>query len=77
MLGSDNGFVSFTGLIWLKLLPDRLKDESDVVELAVRRMEDVLATRKKLPPEFHKRFDALIVKAKFQIETDPYNPAND
>jgi hypothetical protein len=35
-------------------------------------MADVLAAREKLPAELLERFDAIIVKAKREIENDPY-----
>ena len=70
--GSDNGFLPLLGVMWLKLVSRRPKDEADIVELAVRRMKDVEATREKLPDELHEHFDALIVRAKAQIESDPF-----
>ncbi|MEI6234301.1 MAG: hypothetical protein WCT04_14715 [Planctomycetota bacterium] len=70
--GSENGFIPLPGLIHLKLLRGFCKDEADIVELAVRKMRTIKATRKKLPVEMHGRFDALIVKAKEQIANDPF-----
>ena len=61
--------------MWLKLVSGRSKDETDIIELAVRRMGDVLATRAKLPAEMIERFDVLIARAKQQIASDPYNEA--
>ena len=70
--GSDNGFLPLLGVMWLKLVSRRPKDEADIVELAVRRMGDVEATRAKLPGELVERFDALIALAKAQILTNPF-----
>ncbi len=75
--GSDNGFLPLWGVMWLKLVSGRAKDEADIIELAVRRLEDVKATRSKLPPEFLERFDAMIVRAKAQIASDPYKDQED
>jgi|ERR1043165_8428852 hypothetical protein len=75
---SDNGFLPLWGLVWLKLVSGRAKDDADITELAHRRLNDVIATRQKLPSELHERFDALIARTKREIETDPNNgPAED
>ncbi|HLX64204.1 MAG TPA: hypothetical protein VKX17_23225 [Planctomycetota bacterium] len=71
--GSDNGFLPLWGLIWLKLVSRRAKDQADVVELAKIRMNDVLAARSKLPDELLDCFDELIATAKREIENDPNN----
>ena len=71
--GSDRGFLPLWGLLWLKLVSGRGKDEADIMELARAGMEGVLAAREKLPEEFFARFDALIARVKLEIENDPSN----
>lgn len=73
--GSDNGFLPLWGLIWLKLVSGRMKDEADIVELARVRMDEVIHGGRKLPSELRERFDALIERAKREIENDPYRQA--
>ena len=45
----------------------------ELLELARADMEGVEGSRKKLPDELLERFDALIVRVKREIETDPNN----
>jgi len=70
---SDNGFLPLWGLVWLKLVSGRAKDDADVIELTRRRLNDVVSVREKLPSELHERFDALITRAKQEMANDPNN----
>jgi len=70
-VGGEDGFISLHGLIWLKLVAGRMQDEADIAEIAKNNLKAVAAVRAKLPPEHHERFDALIARAKKEIETDP------
>jgi hypothetical protein len=72
LAGGDAEFISLDGLIWLKMVSGRAKDETDVIELAKVHMAAVCAARAKLPPELHERFDALIVRAKKELDNDPH-----
>jgi hypothetical protein len=72
LVGRDGLYVALAGLIWLKIVAGRSKDDADVVELAKARMAEVAAARAKLPPELHERFDALIARAKKELEHDPH-----
>jgi hypothetical protein len=73
LFSSDNGFLPLWGLVWLKLVSGRAKDDADVIELARRRFEDVAVTRQKIPSELYERFDALIARAKQEMANDPNN----
>jgi hypothetical protein len=69
--GGDNGFLPLLGLVWLKLVAGRLKDDADIAELAKRRFDDVAATREKLPTELLERFDALMARVQRELKSDP------
>lgn len=70
-VGGEAGFISLHGLIWLKLVSGRAKDDADVIEVMKTQLRYVRDVRSKLPFELHERFDALIARAKKEIETDP------
>lgn len=74
--GGENGVISLSGLIWLKLVLGRSKDDADVVEVAKVRRVDVEGCRAKLPSELHKRFDGLIARAKRELAFDPSRNPN-
>jgi hypothetical protein len=74
--GGENGVVSLSGLIWLKLVSGRSKDDADVVEVAKVRMAEVEACRAELPSELHERFDELIARAKRELAFDPSRNPN-
>jgi hypothetical protein len=71
VVGGQQGFISLWGLIWLKLVSGRGKDDADFLELAKTRMEEFAAAREKLPAELHERFDQLLARARREMETDP------
>lgn len=69
--GGENGVISLSGLIWLKLVSGRSKDDADVIEVAKVRMAEVEACLAKLPSELHERFNELIARAKRELANDP------
>ena len=71
VLGSDGGFVSLRGLIWLKLIAGRMQDLADIVILAKQRMKVLRGVKRELPPEFHARYEELLVQAQRELDTDP------
>lgn len=71
-VGGEEGFVSLFGLVWLKLVSGRAKDDADVVELAKSRMKELAALRGRLPGELHGRFDDIVARAKREMENDPH-----
>ncbi len=71
-VAGEAGYISLAGLLRLKLIAGRVKDEVDIVELYKRVPKKVDAARLQLPAEFHARFDALIERAKQEIAADPY-----
>jgi hypothetical protein len=76
--GGQDGFISLAGLIWLKLVSGRTKDDADFTELAKVRMDEFAAVREKIPAELHERFDALLARARQEMEHDPYRrPSED
>jgi len=76
LAGGKNGIVSLSGLIWMKLVSGRSKDDADVIEVAKVRMAKVEACRAKIPAELHERFDALIARAKRELAFDPSRNPN-
>lgn len=76
-VGGDGTFISLLGLVWLKLVAGRSKDEPDVVELAKIRFGELEALREKLPLELRDRFAELLAQAKREIEKDPSRPPED
>ena len=69
-VGHDESFISLPGLVWLKLVSGRSRDDTDVIELAKLRMPDVMAVRPQLPPELQPRFDELLARATRELTTD-------
>ena len=67
----EGGLVSVLGLVWLKLVSGRARDEGDVVELLKLHMSEMSGLGDKLPPELRERFTALLARAKRELETDP------
>jgi hypothetical protein len=70
-VGSDGGFVSLKGLIWLKLVAGRMQDLADIVILAKQRMKVLRRLKSELPQEFHERYEELLVQAQRELDTDP------
>lgn len=70
-VGGADGFISLFGLVWLKLVSGRAKDDADIVEIAKQNMVTVADLRDKFHPELQDRFDAVIVRAKKEIENNP------
>ena len=70
----EAGYISVAGLVWLKLIAGRSRDETDIIELYKREKAraKVVAARAQLPAEFHERFDILIAKAERELQVDPY-----
>ena len=71
-VAGEAGFISLAGLLRLKLIAGRMKDEVDIVELYKRVPAKIESARPQLPAEFHARFDALIERAKREMGFDPY-----
>lgn len=71
LVGGRDGFISYFGLVWLKLVSGRLKDLADLSELAKRNMKQAEAVRKKLHPELQKKYREVLAQARKEIENDP------
>lgn len=71
-VGGKDGFISLPGLIWLKLVAGRRKDELDIIELYKRNPEKVLEARAVLPGELLERFNAFVSIAQGELDNDPY-----
>lgn len=75
-VGGENGFISLFGLVWMKLVSGRLKDDADLVEVA--KSGQMSAMRKlapKLPSELQQRFTELLARARSELDNDPnFNP---
>ena len=72
VVGGAQGLITLTGLIWLKLISGRGKDDADFMELAKARIGEFAAAREKLPTELHARFDELLARARREMEYDPH-----
>lgn len=76
-VGQDHGFISLLGLIWLKLVAGRPKDDIDLIELLKINLSDSAKIRAQLPSELHARFDEFIGKVHATLDNDPYlHPEN-
>lgn len=75
-VGGEMGFISLLGLLWMKLVSGRGKDDADVMEVAKSgQMSAMQKLTAKLPPELRKRYKALLVRAKRELDNDPnHNP---
>ena len=73
-VGGVDGYISLSGLVWLKLVSRRPRDEADISDLALIRMSDVEACRVHIPTELHECFDAIIARTKQIIANDPNRP---
>ena len=71
-VGGQDGFISLSGLIWLKLVAGRRKDDMDVIELYKCDPKKVSAARSSLPVELHERYDKLASSAQNELDNDPY-----
>ena len=71
VVGGQDGFISFLGLVWLKLVSGRLKDQADLAELAKRNMKQAEAAYEKLNPELKKMFRKILVQARKEIANNP------
>lgn len=71
VVGGSDGYISYFGLVWLKLVSGRLKDLADLSELAKRNMKHAEAVRKKLHPDLQKQYRAVLAQARKEIENDP------
>ena len=72
-LDGTRGFVSYAGLIWLKLIAGRMRDFADLVELAKRGMTRAEAVCKKLNPELQPKYREVLAQARKEMENDPHN----
>lgn len=71
-VGAAGSFITFEGLLWLKLVSGRIQDRADVAILMKTRLTMASTIKKSLPPELHEQFDELVAQAKFEVKTDPY-----
>jgi len=72
IVGEHEGYISLIGLIWLKLVAGRPKDEIDVIELLKLNQHDIPKIRNQLPAELHERFDEFVIKVQKTLDNDPY-----
>ncbi|MBI3828329.1 MAG: hypothetical protein HY291_02360 [Planctomycetes bacterium] len=71
-VGSDDGFITLLGLVWLKLVSGRSQDNTDVIQLAKLRFEDVKRVHEKLPSELRDRLTELLGQARKEMDNDPH-----
>jgi len=71
LVGRSDGFISYFGLIWLKLVSGRLKALADLSELAKRDMKRAVAVCKKLNPKLQPAYREVLAQARKEIENDP------
>jgi hypothetical protein len=69
--GGEGGFISLLGLVWLKLVSGRSKDNADIVEVAKARPGELDALSDKLPEELRGRFAGLLAQAEKEKRNDP------
>lgn len=70
-VGGDAGFISLLGLVWMKLVAGRGKDDADLLELAKSRWNEMNSVIERLPPELGERYTELLAKAKRELQHDP------
>jgi len=70
-VGGKEGLISLLGLVWLKLVAGRGKDDADLLELAKQQWNEMSALVERLPPELRDRYSELLAKAKREFENDP------
>ncbi|MCZ7648541.1 MAG: hypothetical protein M5U26_25325 [Planctomycetota bacterium] len=70
-VGGRDGFISLWGLVWLKMVSGRSQDMADLVNLAKKHLDSMLALRDRLPSELHERFDEVCRQAKLELGSDP------
>jgi hypothetical protein len=71
IVGGENGFISLFGLVWMKLVSGRGKDDADLMEVA--KSGNLTSMRKlngKLPPELRERYTAILDRAERELKTD-------
>ncbi|HYG75632.1 MAG TPA: hypothetical protein VEK08_11565 [Planctomycetota bacterium] len=75
VVGGEDGFVSLLGLVWMKLVSGRMKDDADIVEIAkAGQMRAMRKLTKKLPPELRDRYTQLLDRAKREMDNNPHDP---
>jgi len=71
-VGGKDGYISLFGLVWLKLVSGRSRDNADLGDLCRVRMADIEALPDQLPEEhLRTRLKEIIAQAKREIENDP------
>jgi hypothetical protein len=72
-VGGENGFISLFGLVWMKLVSGRMKDDADIVEVAKSgQLSKMRQFAGKLPPELRERFNVLLTRAQQELDNDPH-----
>jgi hypothetical protein len=72
-VGGDDGFISLFGLVWMKLVSGRLKDDADIVEVAKSgQLSKMRQLTGKLPAELRERYATLLVRAQQELDNDPH-----
>ena len=66
-----DGFISFEGLVWLKLVSGRLKDLADLAELAKRNMKRSEAAYAHVRPELKDMYRQVLDQARKENEHNP------
>lgn len=70
-LNCNKGIASLFGLVWLKLVSGRMKDDADLMEVAKSgQLSTMRKLTAKLPPELQNRFSALLDRAELELRTD-------
>lgn len=72
IVGGADGYISLSGLIWLKLVSGRPQDDADVVRLLKLHPDVILRLRHELTEVLQTRLDELGNKAVQDSDNDPF-----
>jgi len=71
IVGGENGFVSLFGLVWMKLVSGREKNDADLMEVAkTGQLSSMRKLCEKLPAELRERYTAILDRAERELRTD-------